>query len=125
MNQFYHSITLRKISIFLANVYKADKRTLFTSKKIFHLFELNESETNSQLFDIDPDVNFFNEINHHHHVSNTCNYFLEDTFQTKLDNYISDQCSSHFSICHHNIRSVKKNLDKLETYLNTLVFHFQ
>ena len=78
---------------FLASVFKVDKRTLFTSEKIFHLFELNESETNSQQFDIDPDVNFFNEINHH--VSNTCNFFLEDTFQTKLDNYISDQCRTY------------------------------
>ena len=69
----------------------------------------------SQLFDIDPDVNFFNEINHH--VSNTCNYFLEDTFATKLDNYISDRCSHHFSICDHIIRNVKKNLDKLETHV--------
>ena len=107
---------------FLASVFEVDKRTLFTSEKIFHLFELNESETNSRLIDIDPDVNFFNEINHH--VSNTCNYYLEDTFQTKLDNCISDQCSHHFSICHHDIRSVKKNLDKLETYLNTLGFPF-
>ena len=122
LNQFYHSITLRKILIFLASVFDVGKRTLFISEKIFHLFELKESETNSQLFDIDPDVNLFNDINHH--VSNTCNYFLEDTFQTKLDNYISEHCSHHFSICHHNIRSIKKNLDKLETYLNTLGFPF-
>ena len=104
---------------FLASVYEVDKRTLFRSEKIFNLFELNESETYSQLFDIDPDVNSFNEINHH-----VSNYFLEDTFQTKLDNYISDQCSHHFSVCHHNIQSVKKNLDKLKTYLNTLGFPF-
>ena len=66
---------------FLASDCEVDKWTLFISDKIFYLFESNDSEANSRLFDIDPDVNFFSEMNHH--VSNTCNYYLEDSFQSK------------------------------------------
>ena len=65
---------------FLAIDYEVDKRTLFISDKVFDLFESTDSEA-KQLFDIDPDVNYFNEINHH--VSNTYNYCLEDTFRPK------------------------------------------
>ena len=54
-------------SEFLAAVTNVDVRMLCISDEMFQPFELNDSEIDSQLYDIDPDVNYFNEINFHTH----------------------------------------------------------
>ena len=64
----------------------------------------------------DPDDNFFNT----NQFSDT-NYFTIEETKSKL--FCSDDKS--ISILHRNIRSLKKNFDKLVDFLATLSFNFK
>ena len=87
----------------------------YLSDKIFHPFEINEND--HQVFgDIDPDVNFINSISLYH---NSCNYHLETSFNDLLDNH-----NIRFSLCHLNIRSIRQNVTKFETFLEMLNLEF-
>ena len=87
----------------------------YLSDKIVHPFEINEND--HQVFgDIDPDVNFINLISLY---QNSCNYHLETSFNELLDNH-----NIRFSLCHLNIRSIKQNVTKFETFLEMLNLEF-
>ena len=87
----------------------------YLSDKIFHPFEINEND--HQVFgDIDPDVNFINSISLY---QNSCDYHLEKSFNELLDNH-----NIRFSLCHLNIRSIKQNVTKFETFLEMLNLEF-
>lgn len=58
--------------------------------------------------DNDPNINFFNRIN------STCNYYLVDNFNMKLQNI------NGFSIIHFNARSLKANMNKITLHLMKL-----
>ncbi len=89
------------------------------NEKIFNPFELNEGNNALPLFDIDPDIQYFNEINQCYGVSD---YFLEDTFVKKCSALsVHTKC---FSIIHMNIRSMSKNLDAFVHYLSNLNYQF-
>ena len=109
-------------SEFLAAVTNVDVRMLCISDKIFQPFELNDSEIDSQLYDIDPDVNYFNEINFH--TTNRCKYYLEDTFCSEISLNENVDSGNSFSVIHLNIRIIKKNLDNFLLYLDSLNFPF-
>ena len=82
-------------------------------------FELNEDE-NLQINDADPDLQFYQSMCNK--ALNRCEYHLENSFNqniTKLN--IS---SKSFSIIHTNIRSISKNLNNFDTYLNSLNHEF-
>ena len=88
---------------------------LNSQNKIFIPFELNNDET-SPLMDVDPDLQYYNDIANMNHSS--CNYHLEDTFNDKIDK--TNIRSNSFSMIHTNIRSIPKNLNNFENYLDGL-----
>ena len=106
-------------SDFIAALFELSSTTAeslrYLSDKIFHPFEVNEHD--HQVFgDIDPDVNFINSISLY---QNSCNYHLETSFNELLDNH-----NIRFSLCHLNIRSIKQNVTKFETFLEMLNLEF-
>ena len=56
-------------------------------------------------------------------VLNSCDYYLEDTLNKKLDKINVDQ--NAFSMIHLNIRSAPKNLSKFESYLSNISHTFK
>ena len=87
---------------------------------LFQPFEDYEEENYLPLNDIDPDLNLYNEMNLH--IGSRCSYFLEHSFKSKVSSM--DIEGNMFSLCHMNIRSMKKNLYKLDAYLDTLDYTF-
>lgn len=74
--------------------------------KLFNPFEINEDTNVSPLFDIDPDLQYYNTICNR--TPNKCDYYLEDTFIKKCSHLpITSEC---FSILHTNIRSLPKHI---------------
>ena len=91
------------------------------SELVFHPFELND-DNNSPWFDIDPDLNFYNQIDHA--VSN-CNYYMEDMFNESMkEKKSTDTVSLTFSLCHLNIRSNQANMAPFHNYLGNLNHEF-
>ena len=112
---------------FLANLYENQSSEpmiplslLLDNDKQFLPFELNE-DFNIPLFDIDPDIQYYN--NHWNNVLHSCDYYLEDTFNKKLSKMnINNDC---LSMMHSNIRSAPKNISKLDNYLSNLNLDFK
>ena len=91
----------------------------YLSEKLFIPFELNDNDHVSDLSDVDPDFNFFSSYNQ---VGAKCNYYLESSFNADV---AENKCVKNiFSVCHANIQSISKNLNSLESYLNTLDHEF-
>ena len=87
----------------------------------FNPFDLNDDVMNTESYDIDPDLQYFNDSTYLHNVNN-CNYFLEETFNKKSqDLSIDENCFSFMQI---NIRSIPKNLNKLVNLLQMINIHF-
>ena len=87
---------------------------------MFLPFDLNENYDNP-LSNSDPDPQFYNE--QCNTVLNSCDYYLEDTLNTKLDKLNVNENS--FSMIHLNIRSAAQNLSKFESYLSNLIHTFK
>ena len=94
----------------------------YLSDKLFMPFELNDSEhlAGSCNEDIDPDIQFFNTFNQN---IAKCNYQTRESFTKEI-------CTSAvkkkvFSLCHINIRSIRKNISALENYIDMLQYDFQ
>ena len=88
---------------------------LMEQQKLFTPFELND-EPESPISDIDPDIQFYN--NHCNSVLNSCDYYIEDSLNKKIDTLnINDNC---FSFLHANIRSAPRNLSKFESYISNI-----
>ena len=51
--------------------------------KVFIPFELSEFEKRLPLFDVDPDLHFFNHI--HETINQFFHYYVEETFKEKID----------------------------------------
>ena len=82
---------------------------IYLSDKIFLPFELNDSDHQYGNDSIDPDLNYFRTFNQY---ISRCNYFVESSFNSEIS-----KCSNtkqHFSMCHLNIRSIRKKLTALK-----------
>ena len=88
---------------------------------IFTPFELNENNRELAIDDADPDLNYYQEINHI--LTSKCNYYHEESFNKELVQTNITQLNN-FSMCHVNIRSAKKNLSDFATYLSLLKHNF-
>ena len=82
-------------------------------QKLFTPFELNDGHE-SPMSDIDPDIQFYNT--HCNTVLNSCDYYIEDSLNSKIDNLSIKE--NVFSLVHANIRSAPRNLTKFESYLS-------
>lgn len=74
-----------------------------------------------QLFESDPDVQFYNESHIIRNIGN-CKYYNEDFF-SKQCNYLGIT-SQRFSLIHFNIRSLPCHFTEMDSYLKCLEFHF-
>ena len=83
------------------------------SDLLFNPFELNSDDHYSPLIDIDPDMNYYNEIDSH--IALNCNYYFEESISAAINDKIKTRnLSKVFSLCHVNIRSLKPNLPAFE-----------
>ena len=86
-------------------------------------FQFNDKDYYTQLSQIDPDVNFYNDINSH--LGLYCKYYIENSFYNLINAQMNRLTSENlFSLCHINIRSLRANLSSLELTLNKLRIHF-
>ena len=120
---FYH---IEDDDTFISEVNNMDIHTQTLeslSELLFNPFELNTDDQYSPLYDIDPDVHFYNELDSH--IGLKCNYYFEDMVSTAIeDNFKGRSYHSVFSICHMNIRSLKANLASFETCLENVDIPF-
>ena len=87
--------------------------------KVFNPFEFN-SDNESFIDDIDPDVNFYNALSQD--LSYNSDYYLSDKFKNKcIEKGFNSDC---FSFIHLNIRSVPKNINQFELYLRNIQHEF-
>ena len=93
--------------------------TLVKNNLLFSPFDINSNDFDC-INDTDPDAHFYNsQMNN---CLSSCDYYLEDMFNTKLSKMNIQ--SNNFSIMAANIRSMPKNLSKLECYLENLNHKF-
>jgi hypothetical protein len=89
-------------------------------QRIFSPYELDEEHIDFPNIDLDPDANYFNDLNV---CSTSSTYISEDNFKSFI-NTTDASVSLGLSFIHLNIRSVPKNIDKLVLYLHFLNFSF-
>ena len=88
---------------------------------IFNPVELNAADLSHITSDLDPDVQFYNDVNMTNNLTN-CMYHNETTFNHKVSDHALGKDT--FSLAHLNIRSLPKNLTKFEQYAETLDMPF-
>jgi hypothetical protein len=76
----------------------------------FNVLEWNNDQSLVPLVEIDPDLQYYNDINTFNSL-NQCDYYLDDSFRNKFT--LNEFTENSFSLMHLNIRSIPKNLDKL------------
>ena len=90
------------------------------SDKIFMPLELQEFEQKQPLFDIDPELHFFNEINGN--TLKNSEYYTEGKFIDKNQELFKD--SNIFSLFHANVRSLPLHLNEFTNIFECLQFQF-
>jgi hypothetical protein len=88
------------------------------NKMLFTPFEIDEEMNDSDVYDVDPDLNVFDDVRL---TTSSSVYYCEETFNSAVDDIKNDCLLSFFSL---NIRSIPKNLDKLSLFLDLLRFKF-
>ena len=105
----------------MASICNIDKLGLTDDDLIFHPFEFNDNDHRSPLCEIDPDLYFYNSTNFNDAIQ--YNYFDETTFK-EADQFKNGRIDGALSMCHLNIRSIRKNLGYFEVYLKALDYNF-
>ena len=101
---------------FMASICNVDKLGLTDDDLIFHPFESNDNDHRSPLCEIDPDLYFYNSIN--------LNDIIHETTFNEADQIKSGRTDGALSMCHLNIRSIRKSLGYFEVYLKALDLNF-
>ena len=91
----------------------------YLSDKIFLPFELNDSDHQYGNDCLDPDLHYFSSYNQY--ISGY-NYFVESSFNSETSKSLNKK--HNFSLCHLNIRSIRKNVGSLEFTLENLQHEF-
>ena len=105
----------------LHDMFHTTSNLCFLSDKIFSPIDLNHDLNEyDMLKDLDPDVNFYNNIEHT--ITSKCKYYFEDMFNREINENLSND---FLSMIHLNIRSAQKNLNDFESYLHTLEIKFK
>ena len=87
---------------------------------IFNPFEINDINEVLPLLDVDPDLQFFNNIAGLQNYPDNCNYYVEDSFNKKIRN-LQSNC---LSLLHLNIRSLPRHYNEFKCYLDNLDINF-
>ena len=124
--QIFPSNTIEEDDILICelNGIDIDKYTIDSlSSRLFNPFQLNDKDYYTPLSQIDPDANFFNNVNSHLELS--CNYYLENSFYDLVKSQMNNLTTENmFFLCHLNIRGLRANLSALELTLHNLGIHF-
>jgi len=92
---------------------------VFINDAIFNPFDISE-DVDSPLYDIDPDVNYFQQVGLTNNID--CKYYMERSFAEQVSKHgVTDQS---FSILHANLRSLPKNFDSFTAYITSLKHEF-
>ena len=87
---------------------------------IFDPFDLNDENDDIPLSDLDPDIHFYNDIQHTLYTSS--DYFDETSFnKTVTKTFDKDHT---FALFHLNIRSLPANLSNMLCYMDNLNIRF-
>ena len=87
------------------------------SELIFNPFELNMDDHYFPLYDVDPDTNYYNELDSH--IGLNCNYYFHNSFPCVIHEKLKETyMKCVFSLCHINIRSLNTNHPALEHCLD-------
>ena len=90
------------------------------SCRLFNHFQLNDKDYYTPLSQIDPDVNFYNNVDSHLGLS--CNYYPENTFYELVKSQMYNSTTENvFSLCLLNISSLRPNLSAFELTLHNLI----
>ena len=88
-----------------------------SDRMLVYPFEINEDQYYTPLYEIDPEIIYYNSIGSH--LRTNCNYYYEDHFETALKTKCIDiKTRNTLSMCHLNIRSMRANLSSSEICLN-------
>ena len=75
------------------------------------------------MFDIDPDMNYYNKLDYH--IALNCGYHFEDSITAAIrDKTKEREYDNVFSLCHANIGSLKTNLSAFELCLKNMDIKF-
>ena len=86
----------------------------------FNPFDFGDINLYMPLTEIDPDLQFFNDMaNLQNHIGN-CKYYIEESFNTTFKRNLMN----NFSLFHINIRSLPKHHTELSCYLENLNVNF-
>ena len=110
---------------FLAEInnFTLSDRVAALSDVLFQPFELNDNDYYSPLFDVDPDVNFYNKIDCH--TGFNCNYYMEELFSDAPRDKIGNSHYEYlFSMCHINIKSIPANPGSIPTVLELRFLYY-
>ena len=80
-------------------------------------FSISEKDFEFPLDDIDPDINFYNELMFQ--SISMCKYYSEESFNINFGHK-----NSNLSMCHLNIRSMSQNFSAFTDYLQLLSHSF-
>ena len=90
---------------------------------LFNPFERNSDDHYSPIFDIDPDMNYHNELDSH--IALNCKYHFKESIATAIsDKAEGREHNNVFSLCHANIRSLTANLTAFEVCLQNMDIKF-
>ena len=90
---------------------------------LFNPFEVNADRYCTPLYEIDPDIKYYNSTGFH--LGTNCNCYYEDHFETALKTKRIDiKTRNTLSMCHLNIRSMIANLSSFEICLNNMNYNF-
>ena len=98
-----------------------DKRWDSLYDRLFNPFSLKEDELEMPLDDVDPDLNFYNDLAYH--SASLCKYYSEDHFNNDIGNINLKSCQK-LSMCHLNVRSMSRNFSSFTNYMQCLNYTF-
>ena len=87
--------------------YQSQQQTASDTYQIKYFNNLSLINDYEELNDNDPDFNFYNAMSQ----NRSCNYYLESSFNDMIN---KSKEKGTFSLCHLNIRSMKKNITNFE-----------
>ena len=120
----YNNIELDEVFVSEVNCIETSNMSIESlTELLFNPFELNSDDHYSPMFDIDPDMNYYNELDSH--IALKCKYHFEESIAAAIS--VKREGKEHnnvFSLCHANIRSLKANLPAFEVCLQNMDIKF-
>ena len=89
---------------------------------MFSPIDITLDNHESPLDDIDPDLNYYNELHFLNGVN--CSYLNEDSLKKMYDSQTLKTRKSSLSLFHMNIRSIPRNINAMSDYIDCLNVDF-